>query len=125
MDSLDLQNMLVLRTDDLPPEVKEILSKVEIGDKVKISNGQFTLVENGEKNVSFAINTGDSLSIEDPTDPEAAPVEFKMGEDDDEETDSDEQEDEDSENPEKSAAVESAQATGPEEEDSESDPDES
>jgi hypothetical protein len=117
MDSTDILNALVLKSDDLPPPVKEILSRMEPGDKLEITAATVTLVENGEKVVHFALNEGDSITIKDPSNPDAKPVTFEMG-DDDEETNEDEKEDDDAENPEKSAAVESLKnASAPEDTD--------
>ena len=81
MDSTDIRNSLVLSPDDLPPQVKEILSRLEPGDKLTITSAVVTLVENGEKVVHFALNEGDSVSIKDPSLPDdAPPVTFEMGE---------------------------------------------
>jgi hypothetical protein len=77
MDSLDIRNTLVLGADDLPPEVKELLSRLQPGDKVKVTDGTFTLVENGEKVVTLAINDGDGLTI--AADPGEESVSFKFG----------------------------------------------
>lgn len=102
MDSTDIFNSLVLKPDDLPPEVKEILSRMQPGDKLQVTDAQFTLVENGEKVVTLAINDGDSLTISaDPSTPET--VTFKMGDSEEPDTPGI-GEDDDSE---KSASVES------------------
>ena len=67
----------------------------------------FTLVENGEKVVHLAINEGDSITIKDPSNPDAEPVTFEMGEGDDEKR---EPTDEDDEGAEKSPSVETAKS---------------
>ena len=85
MDSLDIKNSLVLNPDDLPAPVKEILSRLEPGDKLTLTGAVVTLVENGEKVVHFSLNEGDSVSIKDPSLPPDAPaVTFEMGESEDE-----------------------------------------
>ena len=85
MDSTDIKNSLVLNPDDLPAPVKEILSRLEPGDKLTLTGAVVTLVENGEKVVHFSLNEGDSVSIKDPSLPPDAPaVTFEMGESEDE-----------------------------------------
>lgn len=70
--------MLVLKTDDLPADVKELLSRLQPNDKVTIENATFHLVENGEKVVSFAIQDGDSITFKaDPNTEQSVTV--KMG----------------------------------------------
>lgn len=78
MDSTDIKNTLVLDPESLPAEFKEVLSRMQPGDKLRILDGTFTLIENGEKVVSLAINDGDSLTIKaDPSESET--IKFKMG----------------------------------------------
>ena len=120
MDSLDIKNSIVLNPDDLPPQIKEIFSRLEPGDKLTITSAVVTLVENGEKVVHFALNEGDSVSIKDPSLPDdAPPVTFEMGEDDEPagETEDDEKgegEGEPAEAPEGGAAVEAIKSANAE-----------
>jgi hypothetical protein len=103
MDSTDIINSLVLRPDDLPPEAKEMLSRMQPGDKINITDGTFTLIENGEKVIHFGLNEGDSLTISaDPSSPQS--VTFKMGDVNEESAPRPEEEGDESD---RSAAVES------------------
>ena len=119
MDSLDIVNTLVLKQDDLPAPVKEIFSRMEVGDKVTFEKVVLTLTENGEKIVSLAINEGDSLTIKDPSNPDAEPVTFELGEGDDEDAEPEPDDDKkEGEEDAPSAAVESVKnAAQPEDED--------
>jgi len=115
MDSTDIKNSLVLSASDLPDSVKEILSRMEPGDKLcgpgEPCAFQVTLVENGEKVVHFALNDGDFLTIKDPSNPDAAPIKFEMGEAD-EPAAAEAAETSDEEKGEPSAAVDAIKAAG-------------